>query len=305
MRPYAILGGILILFGLLGADNPQQPPAPVSGTSNPAGNSATLKPAAPPASRPEDEKAIRQIVAQLVKAYNAGDAQAVAKFFAPDAEIVDEEGRSVQGRAQVEEIFAGAFRNHPKTHIAIDTASIRFIGPATAVEDGMNTVVHAPGETALRSRYEIVYLRQEGKWQIGSARDFPDEPLPAEEQLKQLDWLVGEWIDESPESLILTKYHWADNHKFLSGDFAVQIKGRPAMSGTQRIGWDPVAQKNPLLGVRYRRRLRARDLDARRKPLDRQNDRRESGRQDGLLDERHHDGQQGSHDLAIPRSHRR
>ena len=243
MRRYAIFGGILILFGLLGADTPQKPPAQASGVVKPAENPVAVKPAASQASRPEDEKAIRQIVEQFLKAYNAGDAQAVANIFVPDAEIVDENGRSMQGREQVREIFAGIFRDHPKTQMKIESESIRFIAPAVAVEDGMNTVVNAPGEQPMRSRCEIVYLKQDGKWQIGSARDFPDEPLNAEEQLRQLDWLVGEWVDESPESLIVTNYHWADNHQFLIGDFEVQIKGRPAMSGSHRIGWDPVEQK--------------------------------------------------------------
>ena len=107
----------------------------------------------------------------------------------------------------------------------------------------MNTVVHAPGDSPARSRFELVFLKQDGAWQIGSARDFTDEPLNAAEQMQQLEWLVGQWIDDSPESLIVTNYHWTDNRQFLVGEFEVKIKGRPAMSGTHRLGWDPAEQK--------------------------------------------------------------
>jgi uncharacterized protein (TIGR02246 family) len=233
MRHYAIFGGILILLGLLGADTPPQPPA----------KAAAEKPAAARTSRAEDEKAIRQVVEQFTKAYNAGDAAAVAKLFAPDAEMADDEGRGAQGRESIQEIFANLFKEHPKTHIEIEIESIRFVGTAVAIEDGMTTVVHAADESASRSRYEVVHVKQDGKWQMASARDLPDEPLSGEEQLRQLEWLVGVWVDESSESLIVTNYHWSDNRQFIVGEFQVQIKGRPAMSGSHRIGWDPAEQK--------------------------------------------------------------
>ena len=74
-------------------------------------------------------------------------------------------------------------------------------------------------------------------------------PRPAQRQrrrrsehLKQLAWLIGEWIDESPESLVTTSYRWDDNHTFMLSDFEVKVAGRPVMSGTQRIGWDPLAK---------------------------------------------------------------
>jgi uncharacterized protein (TIGR02246 family) len=241
MRSLVVIGGALFLCGLLGADTPKQPP--VTNTAGNAETSAEKQPAAPRPSRVEDEKAIRQLVEQFVKAYNAADAEAAAKPFAPDAEIVDEDGQSVQGRSQLQQVFASIFAEYPKTNMKVEADSIRFIAPAVAVEDGMNTVVHAPGEAAEQSRYELVFVKQDGKWLIGSARDFSNEPLSAEEQLKQLEWLVGEWYDESPESLVVTNYHWTDDHKFLIGEFQVQVKGRPAMSGSQRIGWDPATQQ--------------------------------------------------------------
>ncbi|MCC6125254.1 MAG: SgcJ/EcaC family oxidoreductase [Pirellulales bacterium] len=242
MKYYVIYGGILLLLGPFRADSRVQLHAQAPGVVQPAENAAE-RPAAGRSSRPEDEKAIRQLAGQFAKAYNAGDAQAAAKLFAPEAEIVDAEGRSMQGRERLRDIFAGNFREHPQTQIEIDIVSLRFIGPTTAVADGTNTVVHAPGEAALRNRCEIVYLKQDGGWRIGSARDLSDEPPSGEEQLRQLDWLVGEWIDESPDSLIVTSYRWSENRQFLLGEIQVQIKGRPAMSGTQRLGWDPAEQK--------------------------------------------------------------
>ncbi len=121
--------------------------------------------------------------------------------------------------------------------------SVRFIGPDLAIEDGTATVTDAPDEPAQHSPYTVVYAGQEGKWLMASARDLPDEPTTPEEQLKQLRWLIGEWVDESPEALVMTSYRWTDNQCYILSEFKVQIGGRPVMTGTRRIGWDPLAKK--------------------------------------------------------------
>jgi hypothetical protein len=78
---------------------------------------------------------------------------------------------------------------------------------------------------------------------LASARDLPDELGSSEEQLKQLSWLIGDWVDESPNALVRTSYRWAENESFIAGEFHVQVAGRPALVGTNRIGWDPLARK--------------------------------------------------------------
>ncbi len=198
---------------------------------------------APRMANPQDEKAIRLAAAAFATAYNAGNAKAIATLFVPEGEIVDEEGQSTQGHEGIEQAFAGVFKEHPKTHIDLAIGSIRFIGLDMAVEEGVSTVTQGPDEPAQRSPYVVVYSRQDGKWLTASARDFPDDTPTPEEQLKQLQWMIGEWVDESPEALVITSYHWSDNQCFLLGQFNVQIGGRPAMTGTHRIGWDPVAKK--------------------------------------------------------------
>ena len=80
-----------------------------------------------------------------------------------------------------------------------------------------------------------------GSWP--GARDLSDEESTAEDELTQLDWLVGEWVDESPDALVGTSYRWTDNRRFLLSEFTIQIGGRAAMKGSQRIGWDPSAKR--------------------------------------------------------------
>ena len=172
----------------------------------PAAQSAS---AAQPAHQ-QDEQSIRQLADAFTKSYNAKDAKTLASLFAPNAEIVDETGDAFQGRENIERVFGGIFKEHPKGKIEISIKSIRFVTPLTI---------------------------------MASARDLADEENSGQDQLQQLDWLIGDWVDESPDAMVVTSYHWTDNHQFILGDFTVQIGGNPAMTGSQRFGWDPLTKQ--------------------------------------------------------------
>jgi uncharacterized protein (TIGR02246 family) len=194
--------------------------------------------------RPEDEKAIRQAAAAFAKAYNSHDAKALAGLFATDGEIVNEAGESSQGRNAIEQTFAAIFQKHPHAQISIGVESIRFIAPPLAIEDGATTVRGLSGEApAEHNRYTVVHVKQDGQWLMASARDLPDEEASATEQIKQLEWLIGEWVHETPDSLVVTSYRWNPTHTAILSDFRIQVGGQPAMTGTQRIGWNPARKK--------------------------------------------------------------
>jgi len=191
----------------------------------------------------QDEQAIRQAADAFTKSYNAKDAKTLASLFTSNAEIVDENGNDFQGRENIEKVFDGIFKEHPKGKIEISIKSIRFVSPATAIEDGASTVTQDDNGPPERDRYMVVHVKQDGKWQMASARDLADEENSGEDQLQQLAWLIGDWVDESPDAMVVTSYRWADNHRFILSDFTVQIGGNPAMTGSQRFGWDPLTKQ--------------------------------------------------------------
>ena len=75
------------------------------------------------------------------------------------------------------------------------------------------------------------------------------------DQVAQLDWLVGEWIDEGPQSHVHFSCRWDESGNFPICDFSVRIAGRKAWSGTQRIGYDPLSGSSQSMGLRLGRRL--------------------------------------------------
>jgi uncharacterized protein (TIGR02246 family) len=244
MRTILTLAGVgLALVAMAVAQAPQKSVSgSASGDAPAKAETAAASELAPAPAHPQDEKAIQLADEAFAAAYNAGDAKAIAALFAADGEIVNEEGESTQGRDAIERAFLLVFKEHPKTHIDLAGGSMRFIGPDTAVEDGVATVSYDPDEPVQRSPYSVVYVKQDGKWLTASARDLPDETPTPEEQLKQLEWLIGDWVDESPDALVVTSYRWTDNQYYIVSEFKIQKAGQPEMTGTQRIGWDPLAK---------------------------------------------------------------
>ncbi|MEN6408064.1 MAG: SgcJ/EcaC family oxidoreductase [Thermoguttaceae bacterium] len=191
----------------------------------------------------EQQDAIRTVSTAFEKASNLHDAKSVAALFTADGELINAEGRVIQGRNNIEQTFSAIFTAHPKLQIHVTTQSLRMIAPSVAIEDGVSTIVRRPGDRGERNRFTVVYIEQEGHWRMASARDLPEEETSAEKELKSLEWLIGQWVNESPQAAVFTSYRWASDHRAILGEFQIQIAGRPAMSGSHRIGWDPSIKK--------------------------------------------------------------
>lgn len=194
----------------------------------------------PSPSRDADVKAITALLAEFSRAFDAGDSAAVAATFAADALVVDEEGERTEGRDAIREQYASFFAATPGGKIAVQTDSLRFLGPDTALEEGRTVITPADHGKPQLSRYTVVYMKIDGRWLQSAVRDENARELSAHDHLKELEWLVGEWVNESQDAVVHTTCKWTDDHNFLLRDFTVKTQGRSVLSGSQRIGWDPL-----------------------------------------------------------------
>jgi hypothetical protein len=55
--------------------------------------------------------------------------------------------------------------------------------------------------------------------------------------------MIGNWVDQAPESEVRVQCRWSEDGNFLIRSFTVKQRGKPVMSVTQRIGWDPLARR--------------------------------------------------------------
>jgi uncharacterized protein (TIGR02246 family) len=221
---------VVAVLGLLPSSLKAQKPAPTAGASS--------------SEEAADEQAIRKTAADFETAYRAKDADAIARLYTSDGEIVDIDGTIVRGRGAITREFRKIFQMQPQGRMSVVIASIRLVAPGVAVEDGTTRLVSAPNQPPILGRYAVVHVKQEGRWQMASVRDLEpnSRAIPASDRLKPLEFLIGDWVDEGDEALVATSYRWGDDRQCLLQDFAVKRAGRPLLKGTQRIGWDPLAQ---------------------------------------------------------------
>jgi uncharacterized protein (TIGR02246 family) len=203
---------------------------------------ASAAPASSPG-RSADVKAIEALAAEFTRAFNQGDAQAVAALFTEEAEIAFEDKLATHGRKLIAEQFASVFKANPGDKIELITESLRFPGPDVAREVGRSRTFPAGGGGPDAARYTVLYVRRDGRWLHDSVLELPDNSLSPHDRLKDIEWLVGDWIDESHEGIVRTTCRWSQDKNFLLRDFTLQFRGEPVLSGVQRIGWDPLANQ--------------------------------------------------------------
>lgn len=217
-----------------------KPAAPATDGGNGAGVDHPVKQSSVPEKYAADEKAIRLIHAEIVKAYAADEAKGVAAHFSSEGEYINSQGTIFHGRAEIEQSLSAYMADHPGCQLESRIDAIRFVGPTVALVDGISTVTHQERETT-HCHFAAVYTKSGEKWELASVRDRTVFPVKLhEEQLAQLDFLLGDWIDEDAHSVVSFSCKPTDNNKFLLREFTVKISGRNVMSGSQRIGWDPL-----------------------------------------------------------------
>lgn len=205
----------------------------------------------PPEARSQESKAeqpadpvFEQIEASaqaFEQAFNKGDADAMAALFAENGEIVDEDENVVTGRDKIRARFVDLFKKYPKATMSVQVTSFKQLSPDVAIEEGLCATSLEPDEAGSFSPYSVVHLKKNGKWQIATVRDFPEETaITAHDQLLPLEWLVGDWVDQTEDSKVQTSCQWTEDGNYLLQEFTVKLRGGMESRGTQRIGWDPV-----------------------------------------------------------------
>src|SRR5208283_5282611 len=138
MKPVYLMIGPALLGACLSAQA-QDTNTPEQKRPVPAKEGPAREPAAG-AERADDTLAIGALVEAFTKAFNAGDAAAVAATFTAGALVIDEEGERALGRAAIRDQFAASFKNTPGSRIALQVDSQRFLGLETALEEGRATI---------------------------------------------------------------------------------------------------------------------------------------------------------------------
>jgi uncharacterized protein (TIGR02246 family) len=191
-----------------------------------------------------DKTAIERAVESYTTAFNARDAESLAAHWGSEAVYVNPlTGGQVEGREAIAEEFKTILAEMKEAKLAVDVESIRFISPGVAVENGVAKLVSADGEP-VESRYTAIHVKRDGKWLLDRVTE-EDVPvvLSHYEQLKELEWMIGSWVDGDDQARIDTTCQWTRNKNFITRSFTVFVRDRIDMAGMQIIGWDPAARQ--------------------------------------------------------------
>jgi uncharacterized protein (TIGR02246 family) len=195
------------------------------------------------------EKAIRATSADFVKAFNAGDAAAVAALWAADGEYIDEAGQRFVGREPIQKEYADFFAANPGETIQVAIDSLRVIGGTMAIEDGRTMLSPAPVGAPALSRYSAIHLLVEGRWLLASVRDTL-VPLPSTyHHLRGFEWMIGTWasIEQGTwdvGNVVNINIQWGPNKSTVELTYKINAGGGDEIAtGRQIIAWDPETRR--------------------------------------------------------------
>lgn len=191
--------------------------------------------------RAEVEAAVKAYVA----AFNKHDAEALAKTWTTTGVYTSQtSGVQLTGREELLKAFTEYFETNAQAKLAVTTDSIDFVSPSVALENG-TAVVSLPDQPEESSNYSAVYIKVGDAWLIDRLTEEGEQPATPShhEHLKDLEWLIGDWVDQDENFVIETSCQWTKNQNHLFRVFKTTTPAGDGLSGIEIIGWNAADKK--------------------------------------------------------------
>jgi uncharacterized protein (TIGR02246 family) len=187
-------------------------------------------------SRDADREDILQSGRAFTAAFEKGDANAVAVLWTEQGEYESEDGTMFRGRTAIKEAFAAHFKGRPIGRMDILVENIRFPSRDTAIEEGL---IRSMADNTLpnSSRYRVLHVREDGKWQIALCREWG----VADNRMADLDWLIGTWRGQGKDHEMVISFAREKDGPFIVGEFTATTAGKKVSLGSMKIGLDPAS----------------------------------------------------------------
>jgi uncharacterized protein (TIGR02246 family) len=193
-----------------------------------------------------DEEGIRKAMAAYTAAYNKGDLEAIMALWSPDGEFISEDGKVTRGKEALSALFKRGFTDNKGATIKLTSKSIRFLKPDVAIQDA-SVQLTSPDKSVDKGPYTSIWTKSDGNWLLASVRDLPGDSTangPSNyENLKQIEWLIGDWSSEGKNTSVDMNCKWDKNQNFLIMEQTINLKDSNPMTVMQIIGWDPSQQQ--------------------------------------------------------------
>lgn len=184
--------------------------------------------------RPGDRDGVKKALGAFAAAFGKGDAKVVGALFTAEGEYIGDDGTVIRGRAAIEKDYAEFFAKNPENALAVEVETIRFPSRDNAVVEGHFKLHMGKKKELVVSRCSFLYAREDGKWLIAIAREWPGDGLT----VRDLEWLIGTWEAKRDGTVVTTTYEWTKNKTFIRCHLSVTRDGE-THTGMQMIGKMP------------------------------------------------------------------
>ncbi len=184
------------------------------------------------------EDAIRKRIQSYVTFFNEKNTEKIAGLWSDDGVFANLSlGSSTQGREQIVAELSEFLERQAGAQLTGSVDEIKLLGENAAKVTGSTRLVLEDG-TAETSSFIILFVRVDDEWLIESITETSQPIKSAHEELAELEWLIGEWKDQTEGADVTTSCRWSRGEVYLIRTFAVSL-GDAVSEGTEIIGWDP------------------------------------------------------------------
>jgi uncharacterized protein (TIGR02246 family) len=184
--------------------------------------------------RAADQDGVKKALEAFTAAFQKGDGKIVAALFTAEGEYIGDDGTTIRGRAALEKDYAEFFAKNPGNALEVEVDSIRFPSKDNAIVEGHFKLRMGKAKELVVSRCTFLYAREDGRWLIVVAREWPGDGL----SLRDLEWLIGTWEAKRDGTTVTTTYEWTKNKTFIQCQMSITRDGK-TITGMQRIGKMP------------------------------------------------------------------
>ena len=200
-------------------------------------SSLTAQQQSSPASANDDvaQQAVIDSVKSYVEAYNRRDAAALSQHWSETGTWIGDDGSVVQGRENIRKAFAAIFAEmQADPTLTVNVRKVSLVTSDVALEEGSSGLAGGP-----QADYTAIHKLENGQWNLYRVKEHtPAQAVPHNRHLQDLDWMIGDWVDQSEGATVESSCRWSKNGNFIMKNFRVTIAGLDTLEGTQVIGYD-------------------------------------------------------------------
>lgn len=192
----------------------------------------------------ENKEQLKQELQTITQALNQGNIDSIASLLTDDAEMSRPLiGDVLQGKEAILKFLKERSQERKERNLqfSFKPESVEFPDADTAVVEGISEVGNSQG-LFLRQARRVELVKENGKWLISSIDDVEVAPAPPS-HLKELEWLIGNWKDQTEGVTLTSNISLGKFQNFIIDKFNMTLYKAEVIEGVQIIGWNPAEKR--------------------------------------------------------------